>query len=118
MNTNGKQPEEGNRIVVKVNGSIKIIPIQDVMYIEAYDDYVKIYTEQACYVKKKTMAYYERSLDTKSFARIHRSYILNLSYLTRIQSTDKEGHSAILKNGNMLALSRTGYNLLKEKLGI
>ncbi|MDI1234415.1 MAG: LytTR family transcriptional regulator DNA-binding domain-containing protein [bacterium] len=117
-NTNAKQPEEGNRIVVKVNGTIKIIPIQEVMYIEAYDDYVKIYTEQACHVKKKTMAWYERSLDTKTFARIHRSYILNLSYLTRIQQTDKEGHSAILKNGNALALSRSGYGLLKERLGI
>lgn len=118
QNTNAKQPEEGNRIVVKVNGIIKIIPIQEVMYIEAYDDYVKIYTEQACHVKKKTMAWYERSLDAKVFARIHRSYILNLSYLTRIQTTDKEGHVAILKNGNTLALSRSGYGLLKEKLGI
>lgn len=118
QNTNAKQPEEGNRIVVKVNGAIKIIPIQEVMYIEAYDDYVKIYTEHACHVKKKTMAWYERSLDAKTFARIHRSYILNLSYLTRIQTNEKEGHSAILKNGNALSLSRSGYGLLKERLGI
>lgn len=117
-NTADKQPEEGKRVVVKVNGNIKIIPIHEVMYIEAYDDYVKIYTEQACHVKKKTMAWYEHTLDSKSFARIHRSYILNLTYLTRIEQTEKESYNAILKNGNALALSRSGYGLLKERLGI
>lgn len=117
-NTANKQPEESTRIVVKVNGNIKIIPVQEVMYIEAYDDYVKIYTEQACHVKKKTMAWYEHTLDSKSFARIHRSYILNLAYLTRIEQTEKESYNAVLKNGSLLALSRSGYGLLKERLGI
>lgn len=117
-NTADKQPEESTRVVVKVNGNIKIIPIHEVMYIEAYDDYVKIYTEQACHVKKKTMAWYEHSLDCRSFVRIHRSYLLNLAYLTRIEQTEKESYSAILKNGNALALSRSGYGLLKERLGI
>lgn len=117
-NTAGKQPEESNRIVVKVNGNIRIIPVHEVMYLEAYDDYVKIYTEQACHVKKKTMAWYEHTLDSKSFVRIHRSYLLNLAWLTRIEQKEKENYAAILKNGTALALSRSGYALLKERLGI
>ncbi len=117
-NTNAKQPEESSRIVVKVNGVIKIVPVHEVMYMEAYDDYVKIYTEQACHVKKKTMAWYEKSLDPKNFVRIHRSYIINLAYLTKLEQTDKESYNAILKNGHALALSRSGYGLLKERLGI
>src|SRR5690606_33592192 len=57
------QPEERNRIVVKEAGNIRIIPVNDVQYIEAYDDYVKIFTVKEMFLKKKTMSFYERILD-------------------------------------------------------
>ncbi len=113
-----RQPEEKNRIVIREGGNIRIIPVQEVMYIEAYDDYVKIHTGKEVALKKKTMSFYENTLDPAQFVRIHRSYIMQLSYLTRIEPLEKETHIALLKNGTKLPLSKTGYVKLKEVLGL
>jgi two-component system LytT family response regulator len=116
-NTN-KQAEERNRIVVKNGVDIRIVPVHDVHYIEAYDDYVKIFTADSYYLKKKTMNYYEEVLDNKLFFRTHRSFIINLEQLTKIESLEKNTYLAILKSGKKIPLSRTGYLKLKEQLGI
>ena len=113
-----KQPNEGQRIVVKEAGNIKIIPTADVMYIEAYDDYVKIHTHDKYYLKKKTMNYYEQTLDRQDFSRIHRSYILNINQLTRIESFEKNSYRATLTNGAHIPISRNSYSGLKEILGL
>lgn len=113
-----KQPEEQTRIVVKVNNDIRIIPVQDLLYLEAYDDYVKIHTAYGCFLKKKTMGYYEKTLEPSQFVRVHRSYIIALSQLTRIEPLEKENHVALLKNGTRVPLSKTGYSKLKAVLGI
>ena len=113
-----KQPEEQVRVVVKVNNDIRIIPVQDILYLEAYDDYVKIYTSTGCFLKKKTMGYYEKTLEEKQFVRVHRSYIIALSQLTRIEPLEKETHVALLKNGTRIPLSKSGYSRLKAVLGI
>lgn len=107
-----------NRIVVKTGNNIKIIPTQELNYIEAYDDYVKIYAAENCYIKKKTMSHYEKTLDEKQFVRIHRSYIVNINQITKIESMDRENHLAVLKNGAKLNISKTGYPRLKEVLGL
>jgi two-component system, LytTR family, response regulator len=111
-------PEEKNRIVVKKGINILIIPVQKIHYIEAYDDYVKIHTAEGFYLKKKTMSHYESTLDQAQFVRIHRSYILNLQELTRIEPLEKDGHIVLLKTGLRIPLSQTGYNKLKGILGI
>lgn len=113
-----KQLDEKNRIVVKNNTEITIVPVSDVHYIEAYDDYVKIFTKDSYYLKKKTMNYYEQILDPTSFFRVHRSFIINLQQLTRIEPLEKNSHIALLKSGKKVPLSRPGYSKLKEKLGI
>jgi len=113
-----KQPEEKNRIVVRTNNEIRIVPVSDIFYIEAYDDYVKIFTSDNYYLKKKTMAYYEHILDTTAFIRTHRSFIINLQQLTKIEPQEKNNYVALLKNGKKIPLSRTGYIKLKERLGI
>lgn len=110
--------EERNRIVVKNNNDISILPVADVVYIEAYDDYVKIFTKDSYYLKKKTMNYYESVLDSSLFFRSHRSFIINLQQLTKIESYEKNSYVALLKSGKKIPLSRTGYARLKEKLGI
>ncbi|MCH2231252.1 MAG: LytTR family transcriptional regulator DNA-binding domain-containing protein [Crocinitomicaceae bacterium] len=117
-NTSKKQPDEDLRIVVKEGTDIKIIPTDSVLYIEAYDDYVKIHTNQKYYVKKKTMIYYEKTLNTKDFLRIHRSYIININELTRIESYEKNSYRATLKNGAKIPISRSSYSGLKEILGL
>ena len=112
------QPEEGQRIVVKKGANIVIIPLQKVHYLEAYDDYVKIHTADAFYLKKKTMGHYESILNTQQFVRVHRSYLINLQELTRIEPLEKDNHVALLKSGTRLPLSQSGYSRLKEILGI
>jgi two-component system LytT family response regulator len=85
---------------------------------EAYDDYVKIYTQKEMYLKKKTMSFYEKSLDENQFVRVHRSYLIQLSQLTRIEPMEKDSHIAILKSGAKIPLSKTGYTKLKTVLGM
>jgi two-component system LytT family response regulator len=113
-----RQPEERNRIVVKENGNIRIIPVHEVLYIEAYDDYVKIFSSKEMFLKKKTMSFYEQSLDPDQFVRVHRSYIIQLSQLTKIEPLEKDTHVALLKNGTRIPLSKTGYTKLKSVLGL
>jgi two-component system LytT family response regulator len=113
-----KQPDEDLRIVVKDGTDIKIIPTDTVLYIEAYDDYVKIHTKDKYFVKKKTMSYYEKTLNSKDFLRIHRSYIININELTKIESYEKNSYRATLKNDAKIPISRSSYSGLKEILGL
>jgi two-component system, LytTR family, response regulator len=113
-----RQPEERNRIVVKEGGNIRIIPVHEIQYLEAYDDYVKIYTHKEMFLKKKTMSFYEQSLDPTQFVRVHRSYIIQLNQLTRIEPMEKDSHIALLKSGIRIPLSKSGYTKLKSVLGL
>jgi two-component system, LytTR family, response regulator len=112
------QPEEKNRIVIREGGNIRIIPVHEVLYLEAYDDYVKIYTAKEMFLKKKTMSFYENTLDPSQFVRVHRSYIIQLAQLTRIEPLEKDTHVALLKNNARIPLSKTGYTKLKAVLGL
>ena len=109
---------EQNRIVVKDGTEIKIIPIDDVDYIEAYDDYVKIYQGKKYILKKQTMNHFEQVLPKDQFIRIHRSYILNVNQLTKIESYEKNSYVAILKSGTSIPISRSSYSDLKSRLGL
>jgi two-component system LytT family response regulator len=112
------QPEEHNRVVVKKGSNIIIIPVNQIHYFEAYDDYVKIHTKEGMHLKKKTMSYFEGMLDASQFVRVHRSYMINIQELTRIEPLEKDNHIALLKNGTQIPLSQTGYTKLKSILGI
>ncbi|MDX5419385.1 MAG: LytTR family DNA-binding domain-containing protein, partial [Hymenobacteraceae bacterium] len=114
----GKQPEEQHRIVVRAGNNIRIIPVGEVLYLEAFDDYVKIHTRDGVFLKKKTMSYYEKALDPRQFVRVHRSYIMALSQLTRIEPFEKDSHVALLRNGERIPLSKSGYTRLRSVLGI
>lgn len=113
-----RQPEERNRVVVKEGGNIRIIPVEEIQYIEAYDDYVKIFTTKEMFLKKKTMSFYEQSLDALQFVRVHRSYIIQLNQITRIEPLEKDTHLALLKSGAKIPLSKSGYSKLKSVLGL
>jgi two-component system LytT family response regulator len=108
----------GARVVVKTGGKIKIIPVQDIKYLEAADDYVKIFTQEGHFLKNKTMQYFEKNLDPGTFVRVHRSYMVNVSQVTRIEPYEKENHLAILKDGSRVPVSKSGYSRLKEVLGL
>jgi two-component system LytT family response regulator len=110
--------EKTNRIVVKDGQNIKIIPAQDVVYLEAYDDYVKIHTTNECYLKKHTLSKFENSLPLNKFVKVHRSFIINVSFLLKIEQITKDSHRAVLKNDEAVQISRSGYAKLKQVLGL
>ena len=111
-------PSQSERIVVKTAGKIKIISIFEILYLEAADDYVKIHTKEGAFLKNKTMGFFENSLPQDQFVRIHRSYILNVQEITRIDPYEKENHLAILRSGARIPVSKNGYGKLKEVLGL
>ena len=113
-----KQPDEHLRVVIKDGAEIKIIPTSEINYIEAYDDYVKIYTKDKYHLKKKTMNYFERALNKAQFIRVHRSFIININELTKIEAFEKNSYVAILRSGKRIPISRTAYGPLKESLGV
>jgi two-component system, LytTR family, response regulator len=118
LETAALAPGQNQRIVVKNGAKIKIIPVQDVMFLEAADDYVKIHTADSYYLKNKTMAHFEKALDTQQFARCHRSYMINVQQIARIDPYEKDGHIAILKKGARVPVSKTGYARLRQVLGL
>ena len=111
-------PAQTNRIVVKDGGKIRIIPLAQVFFIEAADDYVKIVTKENAFLKKQTMAYFEENLPPGQFARVHRSFLVNTQMVTRIDPYEKDGHLVLLTNGNKIPVSKNGYKKLKEMLGL
>lgn len=106
-----------HRIVVKDNGVIRIIPSTDILYIEANDDYIKIFTKDGYYLKKSTLTRIENSFDPDKFIRVHRSYLVPVSQLLRIEPYEKDGHIALLQSGAKIPVSKTGLEKLKTSLG-
>ncbi len=111
-------PPQNQRIVVKTGSKIKIIPIAEVQYFEAADDYVKIVTADGNFLKNKTMNFFEEILEPHQYVRTHRSFIVNVQHITRIDAYEKESHVAILKSGKQIPVSKSGYGKLKAVLGI
>jgi two-component system LytT family response regulator len=117
LETVSSSPTQASRIVLKDGGKIKIIPVPNIHYLEAADDYVKIHTQEGSFLKKKTMSHFEQTLQ-QQFVRVHRSYIINTQLITRIDPYEKDGHLVLLSTGARLPVSKAGYAKLKEVLGI
>ena len=113
-----QSPAQHERIVVKTGTKVKIIPVADVQYLQADDDYVSVYTQDGSYLKNKTMSFFEQTLDARQFVRVHRSYMVSVPEITRIDPYEKDSHLAILKSGAKIPVSKTGYIKLKQVLGI
>lgn len=113
-----QQDQQLQRIVIKDGSKIRIIPLHEVIMLEAADDYVKVHADGAVYLKKKTMQSFESSLPEAQFIRLHRSFIVNISQITRIEPFEKETHVALLKAGQQVPVSKSGYQKLKEILDL
>ncbi|WP_315818081.1 LytR/AlgR family response regulator transcription factor [Paraflavitalea speifideaquila] len=118
LETASRSPQQSQRIVVKTGGRIRIIPVEEVQYLEAADDYVKIHTPGGVFLKNKTMGHFESVLDTAQFVRTHRSYIVNVQQITRLDAHEKESWLALLTTGARVPVSKAGYTKLKSVLGI
>ena len=104
------------RIVIRDGADVHVVPIDKIDYIETQDDYVAVRTGERVLLKEQTMADLERQLDPRRFVRIHRSVLLNLDRLVRLEPTGKESRMAVLRDGRRLPVSRTGYARLQELL--
>ena len=108
--------EFAERIVVKDGTKVTLIPVLKLDYVEALDDYVSLVTEGKKHLKQQTISGLELALDPRLFVRIHRSYLVNLERVTRIEPYGKDSKVAILTNGVRLPVSRAGYARLKTLL--
>jgi DNA-binding LytR/AlgR family response regulator len=108
--------EKLTRISVKKRQEIYSIPVSQILYIEANGDYVLIYTLESKYLKDRTMKYWETYLPDDLFVRIHRSFIVNIEYISKIELFEKETYKIQLKTGVGLKASTAGYKLLKQKM--
>lgn len=118
LESTSTSPQQRQRIVVKTAGRIKIIPVEDIHFLEAADDYVKIQTKDGNFLKKRTMSHFEKLLDDQQYVRTHRSYIVNVQLITRIDPYEKESYLAILKDGKQIPVSKAGYARLRQVLGL
>lgn len=103
-----------SRIVVKDGSKIEVIPVNDVSYIQAEDDYVNIHHGNQSVLKHQTLSSIAKSLDSNRFVRIHRSSIVNIDYVERIELLARDKYIAILKDRTELRISRSGHQRLKE----
>ncbi len=106
------------RVVVKHHNQIEVIPTDQLIYIESADDYVMLHTAKGRFLKQKTMKYFEDHLDKEVFVRVHRSYLVQISFISRYEPYTKDSFMVILKNNTRIPMSRAGARLLKEKLGL
>jgi two-component system LytT family response regulator len=105
------------RIVVKDGTRVHIIPVDRLDYAEAQDDYVELHSQGKNYLKQQTISSLESTLDPERFVRIHRSTIVNLERVAKIEPYAKDSRVAVLSDGTQLPVSRAGYDRLKALLG-
>lgn len=107
-----------DRISVKDGTRIHLISPDELLYIQACGDSATLVTPRGEYVMEQTMKYFEAHLPPESFVHIHRSTIVSVSQISRLEQFGKETYQVLLKNGTRLRVSLSGYRLLRQRLGI
>ena len=104
------------RVLIRDGSQVHVLAVEKIDYVEAQDDYVSFRSEGKSYLKDQTMAALERLLDPARFVRIHRSYLLNIDRIARVELYAKDSRIAILRDGSKLPVSRAGYARLAKLL--
>lgn len=110
-------PELIERIVVKTRSKLELIKRNEIMYLQADDDYVRIFCERGEFMKNDTLKKYENSMG-KDFIRVHRSFIVNINFISNVHLMEKESYEVLLQNGTRIKASKSGYKVLKNTLGM
>ncbi len=105
-----------DRIVIRDGAQVHVVPVDRIDYIEAQDDYIAVRTRGRSLLKEQTLADVEAQLDGRRFVRIHRSYVLNIDRLSRVELYAKDSRLAVLTDGTQLPVSRAGYQRLQDLL--
>jgi two-component system LytT family response regulator len=113
------QPAQGHtrRVLVRDGPRVHVLPVEKIEYVQAQDDYVCFRCEGKEFLKEQTLGELEKTLDPAKFVRIHRSFVLNLDRLARVELDERENRVAILSDGRRLPISRAGYARLSQLLG-
>jgi Response regulator of the LytR/AlgR family len=106
------------RVAVKSGAKIEIVAVSEISRIESEGDYVMIFSKNGKYLKDKTMKFFEQHLDPKCFVRVHRSCIINVNEISRIELFEKDSYLIKLKDGAQVKASSAGFKLLKEILNL
>ena len=104
------------RVAIRDGANVHVIPVSKVDYVEAQDDYIAFRSEGKQFLKQQTLGEVEAVLNPEQFVRIHRSYILNIDRLAKLELYAKDSHAAILRDGTRLPVSRSGYARLNAVL--
>jgi len=107
-----------DRIFVKTGSRIDVIPVSEIIRIDAQDDYAEIITKNKSYLKKETMNFLEKNLPRANFIRVHRSSIINSDYMEKIEKYGKESYIVVLKDGSRVNVSKSRIKELRNTLGI
>ena len=115
-----EEPETGEapleNIAVKSGRKIDVLPVSEIRYLKSEGDYVMIYTSSGHFLKEQTMKYFERNLPAAQFVRVHRSCIVNLRAILRIERYGKGEQLLVLQGGATIRTSEAGYRELKLRL--
>ena len=104
------------RVLIRDGSQVHVLPVDKIDYVEAQDDYVSFRSEGKSYLKDQTLGVTEGLLDPARFVRIHRSYLLNIDRIARVELYAKDSRIAILRDGTKLPVSRAGYARLAKLL--
>ena len=113
------RPRQGpplERVLIRDGSQVHVLPVDTIDFVEAQDDYVCFMAEGKAYLKDQTMGALEAALDPARFVRVHRSYLLNIERIARVELYAKDSRVAILRDGRRLPVSRAGYARLAKLL--
>jgi two-component system LytT family response regulator len=97
------------RILIRDGTRVQVVPVASIDTIEAQDDYVAVVAAGKTWLKSQRLAELETQLDPQAFLRVHRSYIVNVAAIARIEPVGRDGHCAVLHSGARVPISRSGY---------
>ena len=113
-----EETEKLERIVVKSGQKLNVITVPEIVYFQAEGDYVRIVADTGKFLKEDTIKFFQASLPETQFVRVHRSYLVNISKILRIELYEKQNQQLTLSNGDKLKISASGYKRLREVLGL
>jgi two-component system, LytTR family, response regulator len=117
LKTAARAPDQFlERIVVRDGSRVQIIPVHKLDYAEAQDDYVSLHSEKKSYLKQQTISSLEAALNPTRFVRVHRSFLVNIERISKIEPYTKDTRVVLLSDGSQIPVSRAGYARLKELL--
>jgi two-component system, LytTR family, response regulator len=105
-----------SRLVVRDGPNLTIVQVSDVDFFQGQDDYVEVFFRGRSCLLSQTLRSLEESLDPASFVRVHRSYLLNLARLERLEPVGTSSRVAVLSDGRTLPVSRSGEARLRAHL--